>query len=135
MKEIAQISIQTRKLRYHKLDGRVREAKKKLTLCGKCNMSVDNFLKDAGLVVLSKEKGIDVLIATDMIRDAFQNRWDVALLFTGDADFVPAVNLVQTLKKQVINVHLYEGSSSELRTECNSHILIDIDKKGTMHLR
>jgi uncharacterized LabA/DUF88 family protein len=33
------------------------------------------------------EKGIDVRIALDMIRMAYQNKYDVALLFSQDQDF------------------------------------------------
>ncbi len=70
------------------------------------------------------------MLVTDMVQGAFQNRYDVALLATGDADFVPAVQLVQNLKKEVINLHFYAGSSSELRNTCNAHILIQVDSKG-----
>ena len=78
---------------------------------------------------LSKEKGIDILLVTDLIKGAFQNKYEIALLVTGDADFVPAVELAQTLNKEIINVHCYAGSSSELRNICDSHIQIDVDGK------
>lgn len=135
-KKIPEVTIKSRKLKYVKVDHKVETEKKKLKLCNNCNFSVDKFLQDAGLVVISKEKGVDVLLATDLIKDAFRNKYDIALLVSGDSDFVPAVDLVQSLKKQVVNVHLYAGSSSELRNACDSHTLIQIDKNdGKMHLR
>ena len=79
--------------------------------------------------MISREKGIDVMLVIDMIKGAFQEKYETALLFTGDADFVPAVELVQNLKKEVINIHLYLGSSIELRKKCDKHILMTKDKE------
>lgn len=70
------------------------------------------------------------MLVTDMLKGAFQDQYETALLATGDADFVPAVELVQNLKKEVINIHFYAGSSSELRMKCSSHKLIMVDAKG-----
>jgi uncharacterized LabA/DUF88 family protein len=39
------------------------------------------------------------MLVVDMIKNAFQKKYEVALLFSGDADFVPAVKLIQNLKK------------------------------------
>jgi len=84
---------------------------------------------------LSKEKGIDILMVADMIKGAFQEKYELALVVTGDADFVPAVELVQLLKKEVVNIHCYAGSSSELRNACDSHIKIDSDAKRNCFLK
>lgn len=75
------------------------------------------------------------MLVTDLIKGAFQDRYEVALLATGDADFVPAVELAQTLKKQVVNIHFYAGSALELRNVCNSHLLIQVDAKGNCYFR
>lgn len=40
------------------------------------------------------EKGVDTAIATDMIRLAWENAYDVAILATSDADLVPAVEFL-----------------------------------------
>ncbi len=37
------------------------------------------------------EKGTDVQIATDMLRRAYVNAYDTAILVSGDSDLVPAV--------------------------------------------
>jgi uncharacterized LabA/DUF88 family protein len=132
-KEIPQIVIQTRKLKYLAVNERVEKAKKKANFCKDCKPKLDQFLREAGLQKISKEKGVDIMLVTDLVRGAFQDRYETALIATGDADFVPAVELVQSLKKEVINLHFYAGSSSELRNKCNQHKLIKADTKGTCY--
>lgn len=128
-KEIPNIVIQHRKLKYNNIRKRAEEAKENCDFCENCKNKVDDFLKEAGLNKISREKGIDVMLVIDMIKGAFQEKYETALLFTGDADFVPAVELVQNLKKEVINIHLYLGSSIELRKKCDKHILMTKDKE------
>ncbi len=47
------------------------------------------------------EKGIDVKIAIDMVHLAMDDHYDVAILLSGDSDFVPAINFVRRLHKRV----------------------------------
>lgn len=42
-----------------------------------------------------RQKGVDTLLAVHMVAGAFTQLFQVALLVTGDADFVPAVNEVR----------------------------------------
>lgn len=133
-KEIPNIVIRHRKLKYNNIEKRANQAKEKCNFCEKCILKVDEFLKVAGLNKMSREKGIDVMLVADLVKNAFQEKYETALLFTGDADFVPAVELVQTLKKEVVNIHTYAGSSAELRTKCDSHILISKDAKDNCFL-
>lgn len=42
----------------------------------------------------SNEKKTDVNIATNMIFDALQNKFDIAILISGDSDLIPAINMV-----------------------------------------
>ena len=134
-KEIPQVSIKTRKLRYPNIDKRVKRAWKDCAFCPKCDKKIDSFLKKAGLRKLSKEKGVDVMLVADMIRGAYQNKCETALLLSGDADFIPAVELVQFLGKEVVNIHCYAGSSGELRNKCDSHVLLTADAKGDCFLK
>ncbi len=134
-KEIPIIVVRSRKLKYLFVNERVEKAKKKIKLCKQCTRAIDDFMAEAGLLKLSKEKGIDIMLVADMIKFAYQNRYDVALLATGDADFTPAIELVQTLKKEVVNLHFFAGSSNELRNACNSHKLIQVDAQGKCYFR
>ncbi|MCA9304793.1 MAG: NYN domain-containing protein, partial [Phycisphaerales bacterium] len=49
-----------------------------------------------------EEKVTDVNIATHMLRDAYEDKLDRALLISADADLVPAVNTVRSLGKEVL---------------------------------
>jgi uncharacterized LabA/DUF88 family protein len=42
----------------------------------------------------AKEKGIDVLLAIDMVLGAVQDRYDVAVLVSADLDLIPALEAV-----------------------------------------
>jgi hypothetical protein len=63
------------------------------------------------------EKGIDTLLITDMIRLAYSNTYDVAVLATSDADMVPGVKFIQTLNKKVIQAG-FPPRGIDLATEC-----------------
>ncbi len=134
-KEIPHILIQTRKLKYLFANEKLERAQQNAAFCKDCAPKLKNFLKDAGLQKISKEKGIDIMLVTDMLKGAFQDRYQITLLATGDADYIPAVELVQTLKKEVINLHFYAGSSGELRNACNNHKLIQLDAEGNCFFR
>jgi len=71
------------------------------------------------------EKGIDVAIATDMLRRAYSNAYDTAILISGDADLVPAVEGVKDIGKHVENAFVYTGLSRHLRQTCDRFILLD----------
>ena len=47
------------------------------------------------------EKRVDVSIAVDMIRMAYEDAYDVAYLLSADGDFVPAVDAVKSRGKKV----------------------------------
>jgi uncharacterized LabA/DUF88 family protein len=62
-----------------------------------------------------KEKGIDVWIAIDMVKEAIKENIDTTILISGDADFVPAFHLVKGVKKNVLSCSVPFGYSNELR--------------------
>ena len=70
-----------------------------------------------------KEKGIDVWIAIDMVKEALQGNIDCCVLISGDADFVPAFNLVKELNKEILSVFIPKGYSNELRQKFPYYIL------------
>ncbi len=71
------------------------------------------------------EKGIDILIATDMISLAFKNAYDTAVLVSGDSDFIPVIEKIQELGKRVENASFKRESSYNLRKICDDFILLD----------
>lgn len=70
-----------------------------------------------------KEKGIDVWIAIDMIKEALQGNVDCCVLISGDGDFVPAFNLIKELNKETLSVFIPKGYSNELRQKFPYYIL------------
>ncbi|MBU4069917.1 MAG: NYN domain-containing protein [Nanoarchaeota archaeon] len=62
-----------------------------------------------------KEKGIDVWIAIDMVKEVINDKINYVVLISGDADFVPAFNLIKELKKDVLSCSVPRGYSNELR--------------------
>lgn len=51
------------------------------------------------------QKGVDVELAIDVLDAAHENRYDVAVLLTGDADFVPLVRRITSLNKHALIAH------------------------------
>ena len=47
------------------------------------------------------EKGVDIMLATDLLRLAWENMYDVAVLVSGDGDFAYAVKAVKDMGKHV----------------------------------
>ncbi len=67
--------------------------------------------------MLRVEKGIDVMIASDMINlSLVKGVCDVCILVSGDADFLPAMRLIKNQKKEVITVSISRGYSRDLRS-------------------
>ena len=50
----------------------------------------------------SQEKGVDTAIATDMVQLAWERAYDVGVLASGDADFIPAVQFLTNKGVRII---------------------------------
>jgi uncharacterized LabA/DUF88 family protein len=48
-----------------------------------------------------REKGIDVMLTTDMIVGAVENQYDIAIVVSSDGDMIPAINWVRSRGKHV----------------------------------
>lgn len=84
------------------VDGRMKEYKK---------------LKKAGITKITyerkREKGVDVMIATDIIVGAVEDTYDTAIVVSSDADLLPAIEWVRAKKKKHIE---YVGFSIDDKT-------------------
>ena len=67
-------------------------------------------------------KGDDVYLATDLIKGAYENLYDVAIIVSGDEDFIPAIKLAQKNGKKIINAFFPKSSSYLLRNCCEGSI-------------
>jgi uncharacterized LabA/DUF88 family protein len=72
------------------------------------------------------EKGVDILLATDMITHGYKNNYDVAILVAGDNDFVGAIQAVKDNGKN-LEVALFgkEQTSMQLRKVADKVIPIN----------
>ena len=65
-------------------------------------------LPDGGHV----EKGVDVMLAVDMLTLAVKDRYDVAILVSSDADYKHAVEAVKFEAGKVVELHQVSGSKA-----------------------
>ncbi len=93
------------------------------------------FLKKLGVIKLTREKGLDVLMVVDALESVKNDKSRHLIFLTGDSDYVPAVKFIQKEGGKVINLHAYSGSSKELRDVCDEHMLIDIDVSGKITIK
>jgi uncharacterized LabA/DUF88 family protein len=68
------------------------------------------------------EKGVDMLLAMDMLSLAYNNAFDTAILVSHDQDFVELVERVQALGKIVKVVGFKDMVSHELRKSCDDFV-------------
>jgi len=102
-----------------KLFARLKKDKFRVVLCKRQK----RISKDGG--DYSSIKGDDIHLAIDMLKDAYENKYDTAILISGDGDFAPLVRYVKNKGKKVENYH-FEGSISlDLIRVCNSNFVID----------
>lgn len=71
------------------------------------------------------EKGVDVKIAIDLLVNAFKDNYDVAILISNDADFIPAIEEVQKIGKSVYYVGFSKMKSYHLKKICDKTIKIN----------
>lgn len=70
-------------------------------------------------------KGEDILLASEMVRDAALGRFDCCVLLSGDADFCPVVSMVQDLGKPVIVAAFHGSLSHQLEMDASEVIYLD----------
>ena len=89
----------------------------------------ENFEIKTGEVVISAEgerqKGVDVLIAVDMLTKSYENHYDIAILVAGDRDFIPLIKAVKDQAgKNVYGIYYSKHCSDKLKEI--------FDKKGAI---
>jgi|TARA_Y100000310_G_C20622650_1_gene784194 uncharacterized LabA/DUF88 family protein len=75
-------------------------------------------------------KGDDVYLANDVIKSAYENSYDVAIIVSGDEDFLPIIRTVRALGKKVTNAYFPKTSSYLLRKACDSSINLKNELKN-----
>ncbi len=87
-----------------------------LGICNICKSLVENNCEDCIGNINKKEKGVDMLIGIDMINlSIIQNECTCCILISGDADFIPAMELIKKNGKKVLSAFLTKGYSYDIR--------------------
>jgi len=66
----------------------------------------------------------DINMAVDMVDGSADDTFDVAVLVSGDGDFVPAVRSVQRRNKKVHNIYFNRSSSRSLKNHCDKSLAL-----------
>jgi len=72
-------------------------------------------------------KGDDIHIAAEMVKEAYEDTFNTAILVSGDGDFVPAIKIVQARGKKVENAYFRQSMSWELKQNCDKSFKLDKD--------
>lgn len=95
-----------------------RERKPKtLPRCPNCHLEIQHCPTCRKAFNATIEKGVDTLIATDMIRLAWEDAYDIAVLATSDADLIPAVDFLRLKARKVIQAG-FPPAGTDLATAC-----------------
>ncbi len=71
------------------------------------------------------EKGIDIMLATDLLYFAWNDFYDVAVLVSGDADFAYALQAVKNMGKHVEVAYFETGVSKDLLSVADNRYLLN----------
>jgi len=118
LKKLPKFNVKTRKLQVHSTKELLNEKKElieSMDLCSSCKPIVEENILDVIGNVKKKEKGVDIMLAVDLVEYATKKKADFFLVFSGDADFIPAMEFVKENKISILSVSLAKGYSMELR--------------------
>lgn len=85
--------------------------------CPSCRKPVPKCPTCGASMAGTVEKGIDTAMVTDVVSMAWKGAYDVAVLVSSDADFIPAVEFLDTKGLKTINAH-FSPAGMELARRC-----------------
>lgn len=103
---------------------RTRQAKGRTVHCQECGAKHDQCPSCEEPLRWSPEKGVDTAIVTDLLSLAGENAFEVAVLVSSDADFIPAVEWVQSRGFKVLNA-TWQNHGFELAKVCWASFPLD----------
>lgn len=68
------------------------------------------------------EKGVDVMLAVDLVTHAYQDHYDTAIIVSGDADFYPALQAAKNVGKHVEVAAFEANISAEAARVADLHL-------------
>ena len=75
----------------------------------------------------TEEKETDINIATHMITKGFQNAYDIAILVSGDTDYVQVIRTLHDLGKIVVIAHFPEQNIAKYQGMYDAEVILDDD--------
>lgn len=91
--------------------------KKHPPVCQSCHRPVGTCCHCGVPLSLTEEKGVDVAIATDMIKLVWEDAYDWAVLVSSDRDFIPAVEFLNAKGRKVLHAG-FPPRGSDLAARC-----------------
>ncbi len=83
-------------------------------------MSIDN---PASYYVV--EKGTDVNLGAHLITKGFMNAYDTAIVMSGDTDYIPVLDILNTLGKSVVVVGIKNQNMTQFKHHSDEQIILD----------
>lgn len=74
----------------------------------------------------TQEKGTDINLAVNMLSKGYQNAYDVAILVSGDTDYIPVVRELNHLGKIVVLASFPNQNISKYSEYMDAHIKMDL---------
>lgn len=72
----------------------------------------------------TEEKETDINLATHMVAKGFQNAYDIAVLVSGDTDYIKVVETLHNIGKIVVIAHFKYQNVSRYDDICDSNIIL-----------
>ena len=92
------------------------------------NLQKQSFIIQFGYLLKTndvyREKGVDVQIATNILKGAFKNLYDKAYLLSSDSDLIPAIIEAQSIGKTIIYTGFKHQPSFALLRTCKKIVLL-----------
>lgn len=73
------------------------------------------------------EKGTDINIAAQVLTKAFHNSYDTAIIVSGDTDYLPVYDILNTIGKTVIVVVVNGQNINTLKRHTDQQVFLDLD--------
>lgn len=103
---------------------RARRPRRRIIHCRSCNKQIGACPHCNAPLMTAAEKGVDAALVTDLLSLAWQRAYEVAVLVSGDSDYIPAVEYVQNQGLKVINA-AWAAHGHELQGACWGSFQID----------
>ncbi len=81
--------------------------------------------RNSYITASQEQKEVDVAMACEMVVQAMRDNYDVALVVSGDRDFVPAIQHVQSVGKRVEVAAFKNSFSYEMKKMCDYYYELD----------